>query len=166
MGAKSIVAIVRGSLSPGDEEVDRMVREAVALAGGLEGIVSEGGTVVIKPNLVAPVGPERGATTDPRVCRSLADQAREWGGRAIIAESSALGVDTEEGGLDVLRDTRIVAGMMDEPPPPSPKRTIFVGACASKFRYQSEFVKGCPPNNVDIRACITGVTPDKFFVEQ
>jgi len=396
MERKSVVAIVKGPVSPGDEEVDRLVREAVALSGGLDGIVSEGSTVLIKPNLVAPVGSERGATTDPRICRSLADQIRERGGRAIIGESSAIGVDTEEafkvcgyddlraqgyevvdlkkaalvtvsvpmgtvlkelklpqlalqadaiinvpkmkthdqsiatlavknmkglvpdtlkkqfhttfgvfravaelntvvkpalsvvdalvaqeglgpvfgapvqmgllvagrdpvavdtvaglimgiepqelevskhaaelglgvtdmnrievvgtpvdmvkrrfkranealeetldlpegfelifnemactgcrtgvlsslwdlaeeGQLGVLRDTRIVAGMMEEPPPPSPKRTIYVGACASKFRYQSESVKGCPPNNVDIRACITGVTPQTFFVEQ
>ncbi len=73
----------------------------------------------------------------------------------------------EEKQLGVLRDTRIIAGMMDEaPPPPSDKRTIYVGACASKFRYESEFVKGCPPNNVDIRACITGSTPQSFFVGQ
>jgi uncharacterized protein (DUF362 family) len=396
MEAKSVVAIVRGVGSLEDADIDRMVREVVILSGGLGGIVTQGGTIIIKPNLVAPMAPERGATTDPRVCRSLVDQVRELGGRAIIAESSAIGVDTEEsfkvcgyealraqgyevvdlkeaeyvavpvpcgtvlselklprlvleadavisvakmkthdqsiatlavknmkglipdtlkkqfhttfgvfravaelntvvkpalsivdavvaqeglgpvfgtpvnmgllvagrdpvavdtvsglimgiepnelevskhaaelglgvmdmnriqvvgtpvdvvkrrfkradealeetlalpegfalifnemactgcrtgvlsslwdlaeeGKLGVLRDTRIVAGMMDEPPPPSPKRTIFVGACASKFRYQSEFVKGCPPNNVDIRACITGVTPEKFFVEQ
>ena len=396
MEAKSVVAIVRGLGPLEDRDIDRMTREVVILCGGLGGIVKKGGTVIIKPNLVAPMAPERGATTDPRVCRSLADQVRELGARAIIAESSAIGVDTEEsfkvcgydalrtkgyevvdlkkaeyvsvpvprgtvlselklprlvveadavisvakmkthdqsiatlavknmkglipdtlkkqfhttfgvfravaelntvvkpalsivdavvaqeglgpvfgapvnmgllvagrdpvavdtvsglimgiepnelevskhaaelglgvmdmariqvvgtpvdvvkrrfkradealqealhlpegfelifnqmactgcrtgvlsslwdlaeeGKLGVLRDTRIVAGMMDAPPPASPKRTIFVGACASKFRYQSEFVKGCPPNNVDIRACITGVTPEKFFVEQ
>jgi uncharacterized protein (DUF362 family) len=396
MEAKSVVAIVRGLGPLEDGDIDRMVREVVILSGGLGGIVRKGGTVLIKPNLVAPMAPERGATTDPRVCRSLADQVRELGGRAVIAESSAIGVDTEEafkvcgydalrvqgyevvdlkkaalvtvsvpmgtvlkelklpqlalqadaiisvpklkthdqsiatlalknmkglvpdtlkkqfhttfgvfravaelntvvkpalsivdalvaqeglgpvfgtpvtmgllvagrdpvavdtvaglimgiepqelevskhaselglgamdmdrievvgvaidsvkrrfkraaealeetlhlpdglelifnemactgcrtgvlsslwdlaeeGQMGVLRDTRIVAGMMEAPPLPSLKRTIYVGACASKFRYQSEFVKGCPPNNVDIRACITGVTPEKFFVEQ
>ncbi len=396
MDAKSVVAIVRGAVPPGDEDVDRMVREVVALSGGLDGVVSKGSTIIIKPNLVAPMVVDRGATTDPRICKSLADQVRERGGRAIIAESSAIGVDTEEAfkvcgydalraqgyevvnlkkstlvtvpvpmgtvlkelilpqlvlqadavisvpkmkthdqaiatlaiknmkglvpdtlkkqfhttfgvfravaelntvvkpalsvvdalvaqeglgpvfgspvpmgllvagrdpvavdtvaglimgiepseletskhaaelglgimdmeriaivgaqidsvrrrfkragealeealdlpegfelvfnemactgcrtgvlsslwdlaeekQLGVLRDTRIIAGMMDEPPPPSSKRTIYVGACASKFRYQSEFVKGCPPNNVDIRACITGATPLSFFVGQ
>ncbi len=44
----------------------------------------------------APMAVDRGATTDPRICKSLADQVRERGGRAIIAESSAIGVDTEE----------------------------------------------------------------------
>ena len=396
MDVKSVVAISKGSVTPGDEEVDRLVRDVVALSGGLDGIVSKGGTVLIKPNLVAPMAQERGATTDPRICKSLVDQVREWGGRAIIAESSAIGVDTEEafevcgynalreqgyevvdlkkatlvtvpvpmgtvlkelklpelvlqadaiisvpkmkthdqsiatlalknmkgflpdtlkkqfhttfgvfravaelntvvkpslsimdalvaqeglgpvfgspvpmgllvagrdpvavdsvaalimgiepslleiskhaeelglgvmhprhievvgttveavkrcfklasealqdtldlppgfelifnemactgcrtgvlsslwdmaeeGQLGLLRDTRVVAGMMEAPPPPSAKRTIYVGACASKFSYQSEFVKGCPPNNVDIRACFTGVTPQTFFVEQ
>jgi len=396
MDVKSVVAIVKGSVTPGDEEVDRMVRDVVALSGGLDGIVSKGSTVLIKPNLVAPIAQDRGATTDPRICRSLVDQVRERGGRGIIVESSAIGVDTEEafevcgynalreqgyevvdlkkaalvavpvprgtvlkglklpelalqadaiisvpkmkthdqsiatlalknmkglvpdtlkkqfhttfgvfravaelntvvkpclsvvdalvaqeglgpvfgspvamgllvagrdpvavdsisglimgiepsrlevskyaaelglgvmdarhievvgttvesvkknfklasealedtldlprgfelvfnemactgcrtgvlsslwdmaeeGQLGVLRDTRVIAGMMEAPPPPSTKRTIYVGACAAKFSHQSEFVKGCPPNNVDIRACFTGVTPQTFFVEQ
>lgn len=96
MDARSVVAIVKGPVPPGDKDVDRMVREAVALSGGMRDIVSPGATVIIKPNLVAPMAPERGATTDPRVCRSLADQVRELGGRAIIAESSAIGGDTEE----------------------------------------------------------------------
>jgi len=95
MAGKSIVAIVKSSEKPDDREVDRIVREAVKSSGGLTGIVSPGAVVVIKPNLVAPVAPERGATTDPRVCKSLADQVRELGGRPIIAESCAIGGDTE-----------------------------------------------------------------------
>lgn len=395
MDGKSVVAIVKGPRKPDEREVDRMVREVVALAGGLDRLVHPGATVIIKPNLVAPVAPERGATTDPRVCKSLADQVRELGGRAIIAESSAIGGDTEEairvcgyeplraqgyevldlkkeklvtvpvprgtvlkelklpevvvradaiisvpkmkthdqalatlaiknmkgllpdtlkkqfhttfgvframadlnsvvkpafsvvdgiiaqeglgpvfgspiemdllvagrdpvavdtvaglimgiepagmetstyasqlglgvmdmnaitvvgtpidavkrrfklasealeetlhlppgfelvfnemactgcrtgvlsslwdlseqGKLEVLRDTRIVAGLMASPPPASSKRTIFVGACAGKCRNQGEFVKGCPPNNVDIRAAITGVADASFLTK-
>jgi len=96
MHSRSIVAIVKGPVPTLDSDVDRMVREAVALSGGMRDLVSPGAVVVIKPNLVAPMAPDRGATTDPRVCRSLADQVRELGGRAIIAESSAIGGDTEE----------------------------------------------------------------------
>ena len=96
MTQRNSVAIVKGPKSPTDNDIDRMVREAVTLAGGLKDIVPPGATVIIKPNLVAPATPDKGATTDRRVCKSLADQVRELGGRPIIAESSCIGVDTEE----------------------------------------------------------------------
>ncbi|MFC2008890.1 hypothetical protein ACFLUT_02430 [Chloroflexota bacterium] len=72
----------------------------------------------------------------------------------------------EEGKIGVLRDPRIVAGMIDSPPEASSKRRIYVGVRTSKFGYQSEYVKGCPPNSVDIRACITGTADGSFFVGQ
>jgi len=391
---RSRVAIVRDLDVLDDDGVDRLAREVVHLSGGLNQLVSAGCTVIVKPNLVAPRAPHLGATTDPRICRSLVDQVVELGGRAFIAESSAIGVDTEEcfrvcgydilrsqgyevvdlkkcnlvtvpvpagqvlkevklpdvvakadaiisvakmkthdqaiatlalknmkglipdtlkkqfhttfgvfkavaelntvvkpafslvdgiiaqeglgpvfgspvhmglliggrdpvavdtiaglamgidpsalevskyatelglgvmdpnlieivgipvdsvvrrfkpasealedtldlppgfelifnemactgcrngvlsslwdlaeeGRLNLLADTRIVTGLMDAPPPESSKRTIYVGACASKFSSGFEYVKGCPPNNVDIRACVTGETHGDFFV--
>ncbi len=101
------MAIVRTTVPPGEEDVDRMVREAVRLSGGLKDLVACGATVIIKPNLVAPAAPERGATTDPRVCKSLADQVRELGAHPLIADGSAIGEDTEESfrvcGYDALR---------------------------------------------------------------
>ena len=104
---RSTVAVVKCSSSPDEDDIDRTVREAVRLSGGLEDLISKGATVIIKPNLVAPASPARGATTDWRVCKSLANQVREKGARAIIAESSAIGTDTEESikasGYDVLR---------------------------------------------------------------
>jgi len=107
MTHRSTVAIVRTPVPPGDEDVDRMVREAVRLSGGLDGLVSAGDTIIIKPNLLAPASPGQGATTDWRICKSLANQVRERGARAIVAEASAIGSDTEESikasGYDVLR---------------------------------------------------------------
>lgn len=394
METKSRVAIVRDLRPLSDNDVNEMVREVVRLTGGLKDLVRAGATVVIKPNLVAPARPERGATTDPRVCKSLADQVSELGGHPVIAESSSIGVDTEDairecgyetlrsegydvidlkkerlvtvavprgtalkelrlpevvlnacavisvpkmkthdqslatlalknmkgllpdtlkkqfhttfgvfravaelntvvrpslsvvdavvaqeglgpvfgapvrmgvlvggrdpvavdtiagsimgiapdsleiskhaaelgvgvmdpqcievvgvpveavrrrfklasealeetldlpegfelifnemactgcrtgvmsslwdlaeqGQLGVLRDTRIVAGLMDTPPAASPKRTIYVGVCAGKRGGEGEYVQGCPPNNVDIRSCITGSKDQSFFV--
>lgn len=394
MAPISRVAIVKDAASSSAVDVDRMVRDVVRLIGGLDDLVRPGMSVVIKPNLVAAVDPERGATTDPRVCKSLADVVFELGGHPVIAESSSIGVDTEDafsacgytrlrsegyevvdlkkaklitvpvphgrvlkelkipdmvanasaiisvpkmkthdqvpatlalknmkgvlpdtlkkqfhttfgvfravaelntvvrpsvsivdaivaqeglgpvfgtpvnmgvliGGRDpvavdsvaavvmgidpsaleisrhavelglgvmdmesidivgetvdsvsrrfklasealeetldlpdgfelifnetactgcrtgvmsslwdleeqknlqILRDTRIVAGLLDAPPEATRKRTIFVGVCAGKFREQGEYVQGCPPNNVDIRACITGSTDQSFFV--
>jgi len=94
--SKSLVAIVKGRADSDERQIDALVRKTVALTGGLDSLVPPGGTVVIKPNLVAPATPEQGATTDYRVCKSLADQVRELGARPIIAEGSATGVDTEE----------------------------------------------------------------------
>jgi uncharacterized protein (DUF362 family) len=93
---KSVVAIVKGAKDPGEEEIAALVRKAIELAGGLADIISRGDTVLINPNLVIPQSPETGATTDPRVCQAIADMVKEIGARPIIAESSAVGIDTEE----------------------------------------------------------------------
>ena len=94
--AKTKVAIVKTGKQPGDREIGDAVRKAVALIGGLADIVRSGDTVIIKPNLVVAKPPESGATTDPRVCKAIADMVRERGARPIIAESSFVGLDTEE----------------------------------------------------------------------
>jgi len=105
---RSIVAIAKGPPGPDDAQVDALVREAVVLSGGLADLVSRGDTVIIKPNLIAPAPPEQAATTDYRVCRSIANQVRELGARPIIAEGSATGFDTEDAfgasRYDLLRD--------------------------------------------------------------
>lgn len=93
---KSKVSIVRGRRAPDEREVDAMVRKAIALIGGVADIISPGDTVMIKPNLIAPASPDRGATTDYRICRSIANLVKELGANPMIAESSAIGVDTEE----------------------------------------------------------------------
>lgn len=93
---KSMVAIVKGGCEPDENQIDTLVRRAVALTGGLESLVAPGTLVIIKPNLIAPAAPEQGATTDYRICKSLANQVRELGATAIIAEGSATGIDTEE----------------------------------------------------------------------
>jgi uncharacterized protein (DUF362 family) len=102
------VAIVSTQEKPHAVQVERAVREAVRLAGGLAAVIGKGSTVIIKPNLVAAKPPETGATTDPRVCRAIADIVRELGARPIIAESSFVGLDTEEAirvaGYDGLRE--------------------------------------------------------------
>jgi len=92
---KSLVAIVKGSCDPDERQIDALVRQAVALTGGMDSLVRPGGTVIIKPNLIAPAAPEQGATTDYRICKSLANQVRELGASPIIAEGSATGIDTE-----------------------------------------------------------------------
>jgi uncharacterized repeat protein (TIGR01451 family) len=85
------VAVVQAASWPvSDADVEAAVRQAVALAGGLDGLVSAGDTVVVKPNLVWNAPPEEGAVTDPRVVRAVVQLAREAGAdEVIIAEGSA-----------------------------------------------------------------------------
>jgi len=104
---RTTVAVVRTNQGPTQEQIEAAVRKAVDLAGGLPRAVGKGSTVLIKPNLVAPRPPETGATTDPRVCKAIADMVSARGARPIIAESSFVGLDTEEvikvAGYDKLR---------------------------------------------------------------
>jgi uncharacterized protein (DUF362 family) len=105
---KNVVSIVKMPKKPSEKEIDASVRKAIELAGGLTDIIFRGNTVLIKPNLVVAHPPETGTTTDPRVCKSIANLVREIGAKPIIAESSAAGVDTEEAfkvaGYSRLRD--------------------------------------------------------------
>jgi uncharacterized protein (DUF362 family) len=81
--AATTVAIVRSSdpslanPCPITEEgityatIAQMVRRAVDLAGGLQGVVRSGDTVLIKPNLVQPDSSGSGGITDVRVVKAL-----------------------------------------------------------------------------------------------
>jgi uncharacterized protein (DUF362 family) len=106
-----LVSIVRGDNNPGEKEIDLMVRRAVRLAGGLGDLVRPGDLVLIKPNLVVPATPREGSVTNPLVAKSIANIVKELKARPIIAESSAVGVDTERAiicaGYDLLRNEGI-----------------------------------------------------------
>jgi len=94
---RSIVAIVKTASKPTAQEVETAVREAVLLAGGLGECAGWGKRVLIKPNLVALARTRySGATTNVDVVKAVADLVRESGARSVIAESSAVGVDTEK----------------------------------------------------------------------
>jgi uncharacterized protein (DUF362 family) len=89
--ATAQVSIVRSDAWPSDAEVEAMVREAVRLAGGLESVIHPGDVVVIKPNLVQDVPPDRGWVTDPRVTRAVVRLAQEArAGTIYIAEGTAV----------------------------------------------------------------------------
>ncbi|MBN2535658.1 MAG: DUF362 domain-containing protein [Spirochaetales bacterium] len=99
---QSIVGIVQSEKQyAGDiQETDirTMIAEAVSLIGGLNGIIHNGDTVVIKPNLVCIetmeglVPPEvNGITTDWRVIKAIAGLVREINpdGTVYVMEGSA-----------------------------------------------------------------------------
>jgi len=106
--AKSKVAIVKGAKQPDERQIDATVRKAIDLAGGLADIVKPGNTVLIKPNLIWAATPETGTTTDPRICKTIANMVREIGAKPVIADSSLVTTDTEKviqkAGYGKLRD--------------------------------------------------------------
>lgn len=106
---ESQVSIVKVREPFTSESVSEAVRNAIQLVGGLNGVISKDAKVLIKPNLCVSVDdPFCGANTHPLVCKAIADMVSGLGGRPFIAESSAVGVDTERAfkmmGYDRLRE--------------------------------------------------------------
>lgn len=78
-----IVGIAQGEKGAYEETV----RQAVNAAGGLSSIISEGDTVLIKPNIVAASPSGAGRITDYRVVQVVVNMALEAGaGKVIVAE--------------------------------------------------------------------------------
>jgi uncharacterized protein (DUF362 family) len=91
------VAITKTPSNPTRDHVAQALARAVALSGGLSDVIKAGDLVLLKPNLLAvPADRRAGACTSAVVCRALADLVRAVGARPIIAESAAVGVDTEK----------------------------------------------------------------------
>ncbi|MGD0627123.1 MAG: DUF362 domain-containing protein [Thermodesulfobacteriota bacterium] len=107
--AKSQVAIAKTPPNPDYQQIRAALEKAVDLLGGIQGMVRPGQKVLINPSWVsARTKPEEAAITLPEVSRALADMVRDAGARPIIAESSAIGIDTEkviaESGYQQLRN--------------------------------------------------------------
>ena len=107
--ANSSVSIAKTSQDPDYDEIRAKVENAVNLVGGIRDIVQPGQTVLINPSWVTTVTKrEQAAITLPEVTRAVADIVKDAGAKAIIAESSAIGVDSEkvisESGYQELRD--------------------------------------------------------------
>lgn len=95
--SKAKVSIVKTGVKPAYPEIRDAVRQALDLIGGIQDIIKAGNLVLINPSWVAPpVEREAGCITIPEVPRALADTVKELGARPVIAESSAVGVDTEK----------------------------------------------------------------------
>lgn len=81
----SLVAVV-----PLGDGVEGTVRQAVAQAGGLAGVINPGDLVLVKVNLVMDAPANSGMVTDPAVARAVVSLAREAGaGQVIIVEGTA-----------------------------------------------------------------------------
>jgi uncharacterized protein (DUF362 family) len=109
MMSKSKVSIVKTNPKPEYPEIREAVQRALDLIGGIKDFIKPGHLVLINPSWVAPpVEREAGCITIPEIPRALSDIVKGLGARPVIAESSAVGVDTEkviqESGYRELRD--------------------------------------------------------------
>jgi len=103
------VSIVKTDPMPQYPEILHAVQRAFDMIGGIQDIVKHGDLVLINPSWVAPpVEREAGCITIPEIPRAIADIVQTRGARPVIAESSAVGVDTEKviqsSGYGELRD--------------------------------------------------------------
>ena len=94
---RSTVSLVKTPKGPSRKEIQGAIRKAIDLIGGLDDIISRKDLVLINPSWVAPpTDPQLAVITSPEVTRAVADIVRDFGAMPIIAESSAVGVDTEK----------------------------------------------------------------------
>lgn len=102
------VAVVRCESYRREEVLERL-RQALDLAGDWSGLIKPGQRVLIKPNLVTAVPPERAVTTHPAVVEALVRLVQEAGGEAWVGESPGYGdpvrVAERTGILEVCRAT-------------------------------------------------------------
>jgi uncharacterized protein (DUF362 family) len=95
--SKVKISIVKTGPKPEYPEIQEAVQKALDLIGDIRDIIKPGHLVLINPSWVAPpVEREAGCITIPEIPRALADIVKGLEARPVIAESSAVGVDTEK----------------------------------------------------------------------
>jgi len=95
--SKVKVSIVKTGPKPEYPEIQEAVQKALDLIGDIRDIIKPGHLVLINPSWVAPpVEREAGCITIPEIPHALADIVKGLEARPVIAESSAVGVDTEK----------------------------------------------------------------------
>ncbi len=96
-----------------DYDLDAMraaLRDLLAPLGGMGAFVRPGQSVLLKPNLVFGLPPERAATTHPVLVRAVAESALDCGGRLRIGDSPGVGT-----GLRAGRRAGLVDALTDLP---------------------------------------------------
>lgn len=95
--SKSKVSIVKTGPKPDAQRIRKAVQQALELIGGIEDLIRPGKKVLLNPSWVAPpTEPERGVITQAEVTEAVAEIVRSLGAQVVIAESSAVGVDSDK----------------------------------------------------------------------
>jgi uncharacterized protein (DUF362 family) len=72
------LAVVKGDV------VDKNLRAAIALLGGMERFVKKGGKVVVKPNVLTGRPPEYATTTSPELMKAVITMCWEAGAKEVV----------------------------------------------------------------------------------
>lgn len=142
-GAPEVALVKCDDYAP--ERVDAALERALALSGGLEGIVRPGMRVFIKCNLVMRKPPEAAATTHPEVVRALAERVRRLGATPVIGDSPGGAL-----GPAMLRGYYAATGMAD----------AAARAGAELSLDDSQHARDCPDGRTLRRMAITGMALD------
>ena len=81
------------SITKVENSIEKAVKKAINLVGGMETVVNKGDKVYLKPNFVGPRDSFRGVTTSFEVIRVVAEEVRRCGGIPIIFETPAIEFD-------------------------------------------------------------------------
>jgi len=95
---EKLVAVVRCDTYERDR-VFAAVGRAIDLCGGMGAFVTPGQTVLVKPNLLQGLAPDRCVTTHPEVVRAVVRLLRDHRCRVIIADSPAAAIPYTESNL-------------------------------------------------------------------
>lgn len=79
------LAVIKG------ESVDKNVRAALALLGGMERFVAKGGKVVVKPNVLTGRPPEYATTTSPELMKAVIAMCWEAGAKEVVVLDNPVG---------------------------------------------------------------------------
>jgi uncharacterized protein (DUF362 family)/NAD-dependent dihydropyrimidine dehydrogenase PreA subunit len=85
--AVSKVSIIR---CPDYSFTGKAIAEAIGLLGRFEDIVHPGDRVLLKPNILAAISPEKAATTHPSVVASMCELVLEAGGKPIVGDGAGI----------------------------------------------------------------------------
>jgi uncharacterized protein (DUF362 family) len=79
------LAVIKG------DSVDKNVRAALALLGGMERFVAKGGKVVVKPNVLTGRPPQFATTTSPELMKAVIAMCWEAGAKEVVVLDNPVG---------------------------------------------------------------------------
>ena len=89
-------------------DIKEALKASLSHIGGLESIVPQGSTVMIKPNFTCALPPETGAASDPEIARLLAREALQVGASKVLL---AEGMGSGENRLDEVKGLEEIGNM-------------------------------------------------------
>ena len=91
MNTRNTTVAAVGVKSYQREEVETGLTEALALIGGIAAVVQPGDKVLIKPNMLEALPPDKAVTTHPEVVRAVIREVKKAGGLPTVGDSPAMG---------------------------------------------------------------------------